>query len=156
VLIGAAVVEAALAASRPAGVIAWSQGRWLTLAFSAALGVLLLSAIATARAAARARAVHSGAAALLADDVEIVLARVRLRRASRALRALLAHPWQATFTLAALAFAAVSTAGVLSSGRAGLAGSAKLAAVEASMIVFSFAAFGRTLGLRDAARRKAR
>ena len=49
VLIGAAVAEAAVAVSRPAGVIAWSDGRWLTLAFAAALAVLLLAAIAAVR-----------------------------------------------------------------------------------------------------------
>jgi HAAS len=164
VLLGAAAAEVAVAVSRPAGVIAWSDGRWLTLAFAAALAVLLFSAIAAVRAAAQAHAVHSlpsgrvhsNAAALLADDVETLLARARLPQASRALRGLLAHPWPATLALAVLAFVAVSAAGVVSSGRAGLAGAVALAAVEASMIVFSFVAFGRTLGLRDAARRRAR
>jgi hypothetical protein len=160
VLIGGAVAEAAVALSRPAGVIAWSHGRWLTLAFAAALLVLLLSVLAVVRAAAQAqgvhslpsRRVHSSAAALLADDVETLLARVRLPQASRTVRGLLAHSWPATFGLAALAFVAFSAAGIVSSGRAGLAGAAALAAVEASLIVFSFAAFGRTLGLRDAMR----
>src|SRR5829696_1650126 len=165
VLLGAAAAELAVAVSRPAGVIAWSDGRRLTLTFAAALAVLLLSAIAAAvRAAAHAHAVHSlpsrrvdsNAAALLADDVETLLARARLPQASRTLRGLLAHPWPATLALAALAFVAVSAAGVVSSGRAGLAGAVALAAAEASMIVFGFVAFGRTLGLRDAAPRRAR
>ena len=165
VLIGAAVTEATVAVSRPAGVIAWSDGRRLTLAFAATLAVLLLSAIAALRAAAQAQAVHSlpsrhvhsSAAALLADDVETLLARAGLpQAASRTVRGLLAHPWAATLALAALAFVALSAAGVASSGRAGLAGAAALAAVEASLIVFSFGAFGRTLGLRDTARHRAR
>jgi hypothetical protein len=162
-LIGAAVAETAVAVSRPAGVIAWSHGRWLTLVFAAALAVLVLSAIAAVHAAAQAQAVHSlprrlihsGAAALLADDLETLLTRARLTNASRTLRGLLAHSWPATLALAALAFVAVSAAGVVSSGRAGLVGAVVLAAVEASAIVVSFLAFGRTLGLRDAARQRA-
>jgi hypothetical protein len=163
-LIGAAVAEAAVAVSRPAGVIAWSDGRRLTLAFAAALAVLLLSAIACVRAAARAEAVHSlpsrhghdSAAALLADDLETLLARARLPTAARTLHGLLAHPWPATLAVASVAFVAVSAAGVASSGRAGLAGAAVLAAVEASTIVLSFVVFGRTLGLRDSAPHRAR
>jgi hypothetical protein len=153
-----------VAVSRPAGVIAWSQGRWLTVVFAAALAALLLSAIAAVRAASRAQAVHSmssrhlqsSAAELLADDVETLLARARLPEASRIVRGLLAHPWPATLSLAALAFVAVIAAGVVSSGRAGLDGAAALAAVEASLIVFSFVAFERTLGLRDARRHRPR
>ncbi len=164
VLIGAAIAEAAAAVSRPAGAIAWSEGRWLTLGYAAALAVLLLSAIASVRAGAQAQAVHalpsrqvqSTAAALLAEDVETLLARARLPQASRPLRGVLAHPWPATVALAALAFVAVSAAGVVGSGRAGLAGAAALAAVEAALIVFSFVAFGRALGLRDAPRHRAR
>ena len=157
VLIGAAVAEVAVAVSRPAGVIAWSDGRWLTLALAAALVVLLLAAVAAVRASAQAQALHAlpsrhrkGAAALLADDVETLLGRARLTQASRILRGLLAHPWRATLGLATLAFIAVTAAGIANSGRSGLAGAAALAAVEASLIVFSFVAFGRTLGLRDA------
>jgi hypothetical protein len=71
----------------------------------------------------------------------------------QALRALLAHSWAATFTLAALAFVAVSLAGVADSDGSGLAGAAVLGALEASLILVSFLALGRTLGLRDAARR---
>jgi hypothetical protein len=163
-LIGAAVAETAVALSRPAGVIAWSAGRWLTLAFAATLFLLLLSTIAAVRAAAQARAVHSlprrrvdsGAAALLAEDIETLLGRARLPQAFRMVRGPLVHPWAATLALAALAFVAVSAAGVVSSGRAGLAGAAVLAAVEALLIVFSFVAFGRMLGLRDTARHRAR
>jgi hypothetical protein len=163
-LIGAAVTETAVAASRPAGVIAWSDGRWLTLAFAAALTLLLASMIIAVRAAAQAQAVntlptrqeHSSSAALLADDFENLIARARLHRASRAPRALLAHAWPSTLALAAIAFVAVGAAGVGSSGRAGLAGAGALAAVEASLIVLSFVAFGRMLGLRDAARRRGR
>jgi hypothetical protein len=163
VLIGAAVTEAAVAVSRPAGVIAWSHGRWMTLAFAAAVFVLLLSSVAAVRAAAKAQAVRSlpsrhvhSAAALLVDDVDALFARARLPRASRMLRGLLAHPWPATLALAAFAFVAVSAAGVVSSGRAGLGGAAALAATEATLIIFSFLAFGRMLGLRDAARHRAR
>jgi hypothetical protein len=164
VLIGAAVAEAAVALSRPAGVIAWSDGRWLTLAFAGALTLLLVSMIIAVRAAAQAQAVdalptrqeHRSSAALLADDVENLLARARLQRASRALRALFAHPWPSTLAFAALAFVVVSTAGVATSGRAGVAGATALAFVEASLIVLSFAAFGRMLGLRDAAPHTAR
>jgi len=158
VLIGAAVAEIAVAVSRPAGVVAWSDGRLLTLAFAAALAVLLLSAIAAVRAGAHAQAadslsnrhVHASAAALLVDDVETLLARLPLPQVSRTARGLLAHRWAATIALAAFAFVAVSAAGVVNSGRAGLAGAEALAAVEASLIVLSFVAFGRTLGLRDA------
>ena len=164
VLIGAAVTEAAVAVSRPAGVIAWSHGRWVTLAFAAAVVVLLLSSVAAVRAAAQAQAVHSlpsrhvhsSAAALLADDVDALLARARLPQASRIVRGLLAQPWPATLALAALAFVAVSAAGVVSSGRTGLGGAAALAATEATLVVFSFVAFGRMLGLRDTARNRAR
>jgi HAAS len=163
-LIGAAVAEAAVAATRPAGVIAWSDGRRLTLAFAAAFALLLLSAFVVIRAAAQAQSVNSlpsgrvdrSAAALLADDVETLLARARLAWASRALRWLLSHPWSATLTLAALVFVAVSAAGLATSGRAGVAGAVALASVEAALIVFSFVALGRTLGLRDAARYRAR
>jgi hypothetical protein len=164
VLMGGAVAEAAAALTRPAGVIAWSDGRWLTLAFAGAFAVLLRSTIAVLRAAAQAQAAHampsrharSSAAALLADDVETLLARARLPQASRIVRRLLAHPWRATLALAALSFVAVSAAGVVSSGRARLGGAAALAAVEASLIVFSFAALGRTLGLREATRHHSR
>jgi len=156
VLIGAVVVEVAVAVSRPAGVIAWSDGRWLTLGLAAALAVLLLAAIAAVRATTQAQALYAlpnrhikGAAALLADDVETLLARARLAQASRILRGLLAHPWPATLGFAAMAFIAVTAAGIANSGRSGLAGAAALAAAEASLIVFSFVAFGRTLGLRD-------
>jgi hypothetical protein len=99
---------------------------------------------------------HSSAAVLLADDVETLLARARLSKVSRALRTLLSHPWPATVALAAFAFVAISADGIVTSGHAGLPGAAALAAVEASLIVFSFVAFGRTLGLRDAARDRAR
>jgi hypothetical protein len=58
-LIGAAVAEVTAAATRPAGVIAWSEGRWLTLAFAAALTLLLLSAIVVVRASAKAQAARS-------------------------------------------------------------------------------------------------
>jgi hypothetical protein len=164
VLIGAGVAEAAVALSRPAGVIAWSDGRGLTLAFAAALTLLLVSMVIAVRAAAQAQAVnalptrqeHSSSAALLADDVENLLARARLQRASRALRPCFAHPWPTTLALAALAFVAVSAAGLATSGRDGVAGATELAFIEASLIVLSFVAFGRTLGLRDAARHKAR
>ena len=159
VLIGAALAEAAVAVSRPAGFIAWSDGRWLTLAFAAALATVLVSAIAAIRTAAQTSAVDAlpsrqgpgTAAALLADDVETLLSRAGVPQASRPVRGLLAHPWPATLALAALAFVAISAAGLV--GRAGLAGGAALAGVEASLIVLGFAALGRTLGLRDAARR---
>jgi len=162
VLIGAAVAEAAVAVSRPAGIIAWSHGRWLTLAFAAALVVLLLSSIAAVRTAAQTHAAHSlpsrqihrSAAALLADDLEALLARARLPHAARIPRGLLAHPWPATLALAALAFVAVCVASVVSRGRASLTGATVLAAVEAMLIVCSFAAFGRTLGLHDPARHR--
>ena len=155
-LVCAVVAEGAVAVSRPAGVVVWSDGRWLTLAFAGALAVVLLSAIGAIRTAAQAQAVdalpsrdqHDSAAALLADDVETLLTRARLPQASRPLRWLLAHPWPATLALAALAFAAVTATGVAGSGGNGLAGAATLAAVEASLIVVGFAAFGRTLGLR--------
>jgi hypothetical protein len=58
-LIGAAIAEVSAAATRPAGIIAWSEGRWLTLAFAAALALLLLSAIAVVRATAKAQAARS-------------------------------------------------------------------------------------------------
>jgi hypothetical protein len=125
---------------------------------------LLLAAIGVVRAGAQAQAVHampsrrehSSAAALLADDVEALLSRSRLLRASRAPRALLEHPWTATLALAALAFVAVGAAGIATSRRAGVAGATALAFVEASLIILSFVAFGRMLGLRDAARHTAR
>lgn len=151
VLLAGAVAEVAVAVTRPAGVIAWSEGRWLALAFAAAFAALLLSAIATVRAAAQAQAVHSlpsrqaqvTAAELLADDVGTLLARARLPKASRTMRALFSHPWPVTLALAALAFAAVAAAG-----------GATLAAVEAWAILVSFVAFGRTLGLRNATRHR--
>jgi hypothetical protein len=160
-LIGTAIAEGAVALSRPAGVIVWSDGRWLTLAFATAVGVLLLSTLSAARAGAQARAVavlpsvrtHSTAAALLIDDVDALLGRASLSRAGRALRALLAHSWAVTFTLAAFAFVAVSLGGLADSGHAGLAGAAVLGGLEASLILVSFLALGRTLGLRDAPRR---
>jgi hypothetical protein len=160
-LIGAAAAEGAVALSRPAGVIVWSDGRWLTVAFAAAVGVLLLSTLSAARAGAQAQAVevlpsvraHSTATALLTEDVDALLGRASLSWVGQALRALLAHSWAATFTLAALAFVAVSLAGVADSDGSGLAGAAVLGALEASLILVSFLALGRTLGLRDAARR---
>lgn len=163
-LIGASTVEAAVAASRPAGVIAWSNGRWLTLALAGALVVVLLSTGAAIRAVAQAQAVaslpshhvRSAAPTLLAADAEALLAGVRLPQASRAVREALAHPWRATLVVAALSFVVVTAAGAITSRRAGLGGSAALATVEALMIVLSFIACGRILGLRDEPRRQAR
>jgi hypothetical protein len=147
-LMGAALAEVAAAVSRPAGVIAWSHGRWLTLAFAGVLAVLLLSAVAAVRAAAKAQAVDSlpgrRSVTLLAEDIEALLPQF-----SRTARALLAHAWPTTLALAALAFVAVTAVGLAGSGRAGLGGAMALAAVEASLIVLSFAGFGRALGLRD-------
>jgi hypothetical protein len=46
----AGVAEAAVALSRPAGVIAWSDGRWLTLAFATAAIGVVAATIAALRA----------------------------------------------------------------------------------------------------------
>ena len=119
-LVGAAVGEGTVALSRPAGVISWSEGRWLTLAFAAAFGMLLLSTIFPVRAGVQAQAIdrlpsrraNSTAAALLAEDVDSLLTGARLPQAGRALRALLARPLPTALALAALAFMAVSAVGV--------------------------------------------
>jgi hypothetical protein len=157
-LVGAALAEGAVALTRPAGVIAWSNGRWLTLAFAAALGVLLLSAVAAVRSGAQAQATaalpsrrtHRSAVELLGEDVDALMERARMPGASRrAVRALLAHPWRATLAVAAAAFLAVSATGFAESGSSGLSGAAVLGAVEASLVIVSFLAFGHLLGLRE-------
>src|SRR5204862_4776176 len=143
-------------------VIAWSDGRWLTLAFAALFGVLLLSTINAVHAGAQAQAIDglpsrradSTAAALLAEDFDTLLARARLPRAGRVLRALLARPWPTTLAFAASAFIAVSTVGIAGSGGSGVAGAAVVGAVEATLIVAGFVALGRPLGLRSTARQQ--
>ena len=158
-LAGAAVGEGAVAVSRPAGVIAWSEGRWLTLAFAAAVGVVLSSTIAAVRASAQAQAVAalpsrpgSRDVALLADGLDALVEQIGLSQVGRALRALLAHPWRAAVGLAVVAFVAVSAASLADSGGSGLAGALALGALEASLILVGFLTFGRRLGLRDPAK----
>jgi hypothetical protein len=155
-LVAAVGGEAAVALSRPAGVVVWNDGRWLTLAFTGVLVVSLLAALASARAAAQAQAVDAlpreARAALRADDVDELLRRARLAALARSARALLAHPWLATVAIAALAFVTVIAVGVAGSGASALVGAAVLGAVEASLIVVCFAAFGGLLGLRAGTR----
>jgi hypothetical protein len=161
-LVGAAIGEGAVALLRPAGVIAWSEGRWLTLAFAALFGVLLLSTINAVRAGAQAHAIDglpsrradSTAAALLAEDFDTLLASARLPQAGRVLRALLARPWPTTLAFAAFAFIAVSAVGIAGPGGSGVAGAAVVGAVEATLIVAGFVALGRPLGLRGTARQQ--
>ena len=159
-LVSSAIGESAIALSRPAGVIAWSGWPWLTLAFAAAFGMLLLSTILSVHAAAQAQAIdrlpsrrpNTTAAAMLAEDVDTLLDHARLPQAGRVIRALLARPWPTALALAALASIAVSAAVVADSGGSGVAGAAVVGAVEATLIVVSFLMFGRTLGLRDPTR----
>jgi hypothetical protein len=161
-LVAAAGGEAAVALSRPAGVIAWSEGRWLTVAFAAAVVVMLASVLALARVAAQASAVdglptgrgRGGAAALLVADLDALAQRAHLPGAvRRAAVALLGHPWETTLLAAAAAFVAVTAAGVVQA-IGSVAGAIMLGGVESSAIVAAFLALSRILGLREAPAKK--
>jgi HAAS len=121
-----ALAEAAFALARPAGIVVWSEARWLTIGFAVATTTVLLAAIAGARAAAQAAAVDTPAA-------------------EPALR----HPWRLTLGVAALAFALVTTAQLATGGAATLPGASAVGLLEGTAIVGGFALFGRFLGLRD-------
>jgi hypothetical protein len=153
-LVVAGVAEAAVAVSRPAGVIAWSQGRWLTLAFAAA-GLLAVAATLTAvRASAQAAAVatvpsQEMSLAPLLDDFDALAKKARLPEVvRRGAVALLAHPWATTLMVAAAAFVAVTAVDAVGDGGS-LVGGSVLGGIEAAVIVATFAAFGRLLGLRS-------
>jgi hypothetical protein len=164
-LAASALAEAALALTRPAGIVVWSEARWLILGFAAAVATVLVSALAAARAAAQAAAVgaflpvvdgrQTPAAVMLRDDLRVLGARLRLRW-PLPIAALdpLRHPWRLTLLIAALAFAGV-TAVPLAGGGAQhasvVASAAALGMIEAAAIIVGFAAFGRFLGLRDRA-----
>jgi hypothetical protein len=155
-LVVSAVSEAAVALSRPAGVVAWSEARYLTLAFAAAVVVVLTAAYRAVRASAQTAAVatlatHVAGAESLLDALDALTARPLLRRLVRPLaRALPRHPWSATLLVAAAGFVAVTAVG-LAGNRGSLAAAAVVGGLEAAMILAAFAAFGRLLGLRPAA-----
>jgi hypothetical protein len=155
----AALAEAAVALTRPAGVVAWTEGRWLVVAFGASLFVLGAAVVVHARAAAQAHAVRAfpGDAATatetpVADDIDALAARWRLPNlVGRSALALSRHAWPATLLLAAAAFLIVTAAGVASGGGAHasrLGGAATLGLLEAAAIVAGFACCGRLLSLR--------
>jgi hypothetical protein len=154
-LVVAGVAEAAVALSRPAGVIAWSEGRWLTLAFAAAGALVLAATIAALRASAQAAAVaalpnQEVSRAPLLDDFDALAEKGRLPEVVRRCAvALLARPWRATLLVAAAAFVAVTAVGAFGD-RQSLAGACVLGGIEAAVILATFAAFGRALGLRSA------
>jgi hypothetical protein len=159
VLLAAGVCEAGVALSRPAGVIAWSEGRWLTLGLAVAVLLLLVSGLSAARAAAQASAVAAlpmrrerTRAESLVDNVDVLLRGTRLPAVRRIALTALARPWQTMSLTAATAFLAVTAAGF----REGLAGAVALGAFETTAIMVSFLALGGLLGLREGATRSRR
>lgn len=162
----AAIGETLLALTRPAGVVVWDAAQWLTLGFGAAAVVVLVAALGTVRAAARAAAVGAllggddardgRGAAMLLDDVVALTPRLPLSLSFR-LGALhpLRHPWRVVSLLAALAFVTVTGVQLVSGEglhHASIIGDAALLGLlEAVAIIGCFALFGRFLGLRDAA-----
>ena len=156
-LLAAGVCEAGVALSRPAGVIAWSDGRWLTLGFAVAVLLLLLSGLSAARAAAQASAVAAlptrrerTCAESLAANVDALLRGTRLPAVRRIALTALARPWQTMSLTAVAAFLAVTAAGF----RDGLAGAVVLGAFETTAIVVAFVTLGRMLGLRKEPRER--
>jgi hypothetical protein len=150
----AAVAEAAVALTRPAGVIAWSEGRWLTLLFAAAGVVMLMAALAAVRTSAQAAAVatmparDAGTAEPLLDDVDALAERAHLPRVvRRAVHNLLMHPWPTALLIAAAAFVAVTAVGV-AGAHGSVASAVVLGGIEAAGILVGFATFGSLLGLR--------
>jgi hypothetical protein len=154
-LVVAGVAEAAVALSRPAGVIPWSEGRWLTLAFAAAGVGVVAATLAALRASAQAAAVATLPSqdmnrATLLDDFDALAEKARLPQvARRGAAALLVHPWSATLLVAAAAFGTMTAVGA-AGDHGSLAGSSVLGGIEAAVIVAAFAAFGHLLGLRSA------
>lgn len=155
-LVVAATTEAVVAVSRPAGVIAWSEARYLTLAFAAAFLVIIAAAFSAVRAWVRANAVarlqstHQSSTATLGDALETLADQLGLGRVVRpVVRALLGHAWPATLLVAGAAFVAVTAVSLV--GNNGLPAATAVGSIEAVVIVACFAAFGRLLGLRPAA-----
>ena len=151
-LLAAGICEAGVALSRPAGVIAWSEGRWLTIGFTAAVVLVLGSALAVTRAAAQASAVAAmptraerRRAEALAANVDTLLRGTRLPAVRRVALTALARPWQ-TMSLTAVA---ACRAGTAAGFRDGLAGAVVLGAVETTAIVVAFLTLGGLLGLRE-------
>jgi hypothetical protein len=158
-LLAAGICEAAVALSRPAGVIVWSEGRWSTLGLAVAVLLLLVSGLSAARAAAQASAVAALPARRertrpesLAANVDALLRGTRLPAVRRIALTALARPWQTMSLTAVAAFLAVTAAGF----REGLAGAVVLGAFETTAIVVAFLALGRLLGLRDVPTRSRR
>ena len=162
----AAVAEATVALTRPAGVVAWTDGRWLVVAFGASLFVLGAAVVVCTRAAAQAHAVRAipGDAATatetsVADDIAALAARWRLPNlVGRTALALSRHAWAVTLLVAAAAFLVVTAAGVASGGGAHashLGGAATLGSLEAAAIVAGFACSAHLLGLRTHAHQPA-
>ena len=131
-LTASALAETAFALARPAGIVAWSEARWLTLAFATAAVVVLVAAVAAVRSAAQTSAVTALPGAAASDELP-----------------LLRHPWRLTLLAAAFSFALVTAAQLATAGTAHAVGSALLGLVEATAIVGGFALFGGYLGLRD-------
>jgi HAAS domain-containing protein len=150
-LLAAGVCEAGVALSRPTGVIAWSEGRWLTIGFAVAVLLLLASGL-SARAGAQASAVAAlptqrerTRAESLAANVDALLRGTRLPAVRRIALTALARPWQTMSLTAVAAFLAVTAAGF----REGLAGAVVLGAVETTVILVAFVTLGGLLGLRE-------
>lgn len=151
-LLAAGACEAGIALTRPAGVIAWSDGRWLAIGFAAAVVLLLGSALAVIRAGAQAAAVAAmptraerRRAEALAADVDALLRGTRLPAVRRVTLTALARPWQTVSLTAVAAFLAVTAVGF----RDGVAGAVVLGAVEATAILVAFVTLGGLLGLRE-------
>jgi hypothetical protein len=151
-LLAAGVCEAGVALSRPAGVVAWTEGRWLTIGFAASVVLVLMSGLSAARAGAQATAVvalptrrERTRAESLAADVDALLRATRLPAARRVAHAALARPWRTMTLTAVAAFLAVTAVGFSD----GLAGAAVLGAVETAAIVVGFVTLGGLLGLRE-------
>jgi len=155
-LVAAGVCEAAIALSRPAGVIAWSEGRWVPIGFAAAIALVLASGLAAVRASAQATAVAAWPARRestesLAVSVDALLGG-RHFPGRRGVLAAFGRPWRTMSLAAAAAFLVVTAVGVNQAGRSGLAGAIVLGAFETTAIVVGFLALGRLLGLRESSR----
>jgi hypothetical protein len=155
-LLAAGVCEAGVALSRPAGLIAWSEGRWVTIGFAAAFALVLVSGLAAVRASAQASAIAAWparreGAESLAVSVDALMGERRFP-AHRAALAAFGRPWRTMSLAAAAAFLVVTAIGVHDAGRSGLVGAIVLGAVETTAIVVGFLALGRLLGLRESRR----
>ena len=154
------VLEALIAATRPAGVLPWDKEPLVLALFALAIGATLAAALAAAAAAFRSSTLAAlpgrepdgcGPTASLVDDAAALLPAAR-----RPLSALFARPARLVALTASLAGVAVLLSQIVSSDFADHASIALpalgLGVFEAAMVGVGYLTLGRFLGLRRPAR----